>query len=208
MTSNQMVNVRPAKPPVQLEIVDLFHPAVSSNEPPPLPASTLKAFSEAKKNVEDHLDSGKVHIPKGADVKIIPLGTGSAIPTKYRNGSSTLMLYSCVHLITAIAVVSSTLIQIPNHGNILLDAGEGTWGQLTRQFGQEDTISSSRNVWDVLRDLKCIFISHAHGDHHMGLANILEKRKTVHGYLSSSCQHLVTHDLVSSSIHPRLSRFI
>lgn len=71
----------------------------------------------------------------------------------------------------------SNLIQIPGWGNIILDAGEGTWGQLVRMFGLDDT--SPNNVWTVLRDVKCIFISHIHGDHHMGLGSILEKRRLV-----------------------------
>jgi ribonuclease Z len=53
-----------------------------------------------------------------------------------------------------------------------LDCGEGTWGQLVRQFGSD-------GVWEVLRDLKCIYVSHIHGDHHMGLAQVLAKRRLV-----------------------------
>lgn len=71
-------------------------------------------------------------------------------------------------------LVSSTLIQIPDRGNILLDAGEGTWGQLARHFGVDS--SASPNVWEILRNLKCIFISHLHADHHSGLAKILSMR--------------------------------
>lgn len=75
-------------------------------------------------------------------------------------------------------VVSSTLLQIPDWGNILLDAGEGTWGQIVRLFG-DDVNFRSTGVWDVLRDLKCIFVSHMHGDHHIGLAKILAMRTLV-----------------------------
>ena len=71
--------------------------------------------------------------------------------------------------------MSSTLIRIPKWGNILLDSGEGTWGQLARHFGS----SAEYDAWQALRDLKCIFISHIHGDHHIGLAHLLAKRKLV-----------------------------
>lgn len=74
-------------------------------------------------------------------------------------------------------LVSATLIHIPNYGYVLLDAGEGTWGQLARKFGDNPTSTSS--VWQVLRELKCIFISHMHGDHHIGLAKILAMRQRV-----------------------------
>ncbi|KAG8949139.1 hypothetical protein FRC00_008236 [Tulasnella sp. 408] len=85
------------------------------------------------------------------------------------------------------SLVSSTLIQIPSYGNVLLDSGEGTWGQLARQFGQpiiSERGQASGGVIDILRDLKCIFISHVHGDHHMGLAKILARRHQLNPSLS------------------------
>ncbi|KAG0709133.1 beta-lactamase-like protein [Suillus ampliporus] len=65
--------------------------------------------------------------------------------------------------------VSGTLLYIPGAGYILLNAGEGTWGQLARNY--------EAGLWDVLRGLKCIFISYIHGDHHIGLAKILAMRQ-------------------------------
>lgn len=79
-------------------------------------------------------------------------------------------------------IVSSTLIQIPKWGSILLDAGEGSWGQLVRLFGApnlEHTGQDVKNVETFLRDLRCLFVSHIHGDHHMGVAKILAKRRQV-----------------------------
>jgi ribonuclease Z len=77
--------------------------------------------------------------------------------------------------------VSSQLVQIPDWGNLLLDTGEGTWGQMARYFGTDPAQPS--NVWEALRELKCIFISHAHADHHAGLAKILAMRKQVLRYV-------------------------
>ena len=76
-----------------------------------------------------------------------------------------------------IHTVSGHLVRIPDWGNILLDAGEGTWGQMARYFGTDQARDS--NVWQALRELKCVFVSHAHADHHAGLAKILAMRKQV-----------------------------
>ncbi|EIW66065.1 hypothetical protein TREMEDRAFT_70321 [Tremella mesenterica DSM 1558] len=84
----------------------------------------------------------------GDDIIITTLGTGSALPSKYRN-------------------VSSTLVEIPGTGGVLLDCGEGTLGQLRRRFG---------DLSELWKDLKMIFISHLHADHHLGLQSILEDR--------------------------------
>ncbi|KAG5654002.1 hypothetical protein H0H81_008584 [Sphagnurus paluster] len=157
LISGQEINMRtPGIPPTLRETQDSFHAVASSDKPVSLPPQTAEKFVEAKKNIDAYIANGDLSVPRGADVKVIPLGTGSAVPSKYRN-------------------VSSTLVQIPNWGNIMLDAGEGTWGQLVRQFGLD--IDTPNNVWDMLRDLKCIYVSHIHGDHHMGLAKILAKRR-------------------------------
>jgi ribonuclease Z len=84
------------------------------------------------------------------DISITTLGTGSALPSKYRN-------------------VSGTLLHLPKDaGYILLDCGEGTYGQLCRRFGKD--------IDEVIRNIRCIFISHIHGDHHMGMARLLSER--------------------------------
>ena len=79
--------------------------------------------------------------------EVITLGTGSALPSKYRN-------------------VSATLLRIPGKGSYLFDCGENTIGQLLRVFGPE-------NVAEVLLDLKLIWISHLHADHHLGTLGVL-----------------------------------
>lgn len=160
MASNLYMNMRPPAPPIIENLPgggDRFHPAVKKSSSLDLSQLTSGKFAAARLNVANALEKG-MDVPKGAEVGVLPLGTGSALPSKYRN-------------------VSSTLIQIPGWGNILLDAGESTWGQLVRYFGTDDT--SSPNVWDVLRNLKCVFISHIHADHHLGLSMILTKRRSL-----------------------------
>lgn len=77
-------------------------------------------------------------------------GTGAAIPGKHRN-------------------VSSLMIDMFERGGVMMDCGEGTWGQMVRLFGLE-------KARRVLCDLKIIFISHMHADHHLGLLTVLHER--------------------------------
>jgi ribonuclease Z len=92
----------------------------------------------------------------GGDVEVYTLGTGSSLPSKHRN-------------------VSSTLIRIPQVGSVLLDCGEGTLGQLKRLF-----TSASGELSNVLIDLKLIYISHLHADHHLGTTSILREKYNLH----------------------------
>lgn len=55
---------------------------------------------------------------------------------------------------------------------MLMDCGEGTYGQLVRFYG-------SVGVDEVLLKLKIIYISHLHADHHMGLVHVIRKRQEV-----------------------------
>ncbi|KAH8083328.1 hypothetical protein BXZ70DRAFT_1073609 [Cristinia sonorae] len=149
------VDVRPARGPIldQASLdYDRFHPIATGERSLEIEEKTLQAFEDAQ-IAASKLDAVPAKPEDG--VTIIPLGTSSALPSKYRN-------------------VSSTLIMIPGHGNILLDCGEGTWGQIARSFGS-DVMSSG--AWEVLRGLKCIYLSHIHGDHHIGLAKVLAMRK-------------------------------
>lgn len=83
----------------------------------------------------------------GFDPEIITLGTGSALPSKYRN-------------------VSATLLRTGKYGDFLFDCGENTMGQLRRIF-------DPTSLRDVLRNLKFIWISHLHADHHLGTVSVL-----------------------------------
>ena len=83
------------------------------------------------------------------DAEIIFLGTGSAQPSKYRN-------------------VSATLLRVPGFGSYLFDCGEDTLGQLRRVFAPPE-------LAEVLRDLKAIWISHLHADHHLGTVSVIRE---------------------------------
>lgn len=112
---------------------------------------SIKSFSNPDPNPSI---PGIVTSPKGKDVRVTFLGTGAAVPSKYRN-------------------VTSILLQNKN-ASLLMDCGESSLGQLYKRFGKVDTE-------DILRSLSCVWISHIHADHHMGLASIIGARSRVLG---------------------------
>ncbi|KAG0436226.1 Zinc phosphodiesterase ELAC protein 2 [Dictyocoela muelleri] len=85
---------------------------------------------------------------------VLFLGTGCALPSKYRNVSAIIVVFK--------------------EYSILLDCGEDTYSQVLRVYGNTEILST----------LKYIFISHSHADHHLGLAKIAmscEKPLTIFG---------------------------
>ncbi|KAK3682749.1 hypothetical protein B0T22DRAFT_502005 [Podospora appendiculata] len=81
------------------------------------------------------------------DTEVITLGTGSALPSTLRN-------------------VSATLVRVPGYGSYMLDCGENTLGQLRRTYGFS-------GADEVIKDLRVIYISHLHADHHLGTVSFL-----------------------------------
>uniref|UniRef100_A0AAY5E9R0 Zinc phosphodiesterase ELAC protein 2 n=1 Tax=Electrophorus electricus TaxID=8005 RepID=A0AAY5E9R0_ELEEL len=91
--------------------------------------------------------------------EVVFLGTGSAVPMKIRN-------------------VSGTLVNISSSHSVLLDCGEGTFGQMCRHYGND--------VDEVLSKLSTVFVSHMHADHHTGLINVLLQRERALNSLGKS----------------------
>ncbi|XP_049868764.1 ribonuclease Z, mitochondrial isoform X2 [Pectinophora gossypiella] len=92
--------------------------------------------------------------------KVVFLGTGSCIPSKTRN-------------------TSAIVIHVDENRSILLDCGEGTFGQLVRFYGP-------KKVNSFLRTLRAIYISHLHADHHIGLIGVLQARRQAYEEISHS----------------------
>ncbi|XP_008586761.1 PREDICTED: zinc phosphodiesterase ELAC protein 2 [Galeopterus variegatus] len=114
-------------------------------------ALELPNFQESIQECRKHVQDGPAPAEKRSQYpEIIFLGTGSAIPMKIRN-------------------VSSTLVNISSDTSLLLDCGEGTFGQLCHHYGDQ--------VDRVLGTLAAVFVSHLHADHHTGLLNILLQRE-------------------------------
>lgn len=90
------------------------------------------------------------------DAEIVFLGTGSALPSQHRN-------------------VSATLLRVPGCGTYLMDCGENTLGQLKRTY-------TAPQLAELFQDLKLIWISHLHADHHLGLTSVIKAwYEEVHG---------------------------
>lgn len=139
----------------------------------------LAEIAQEQVNTEEYqnkLDERQKDIPS-KDAEIVTLGTGSALPSKYRN-------------------VSATLFRVPGYGTYLLDCGENTLGQLKRVFGDD--------LPEVLRDLKAIWISHLHADHHLGTASVIKAwaAETAKDDLTKNKRlHVVAHDGMTSWLH-------
>lgn len=126
-----------------------FNPNSALNNIPRSVAQRLHVTNQrvAKKDFQQMLQEQQAQWP-GTDAEIIALGTGSSIPGKYRN-------------------VSATLVKVPGYGNYLLDCGENTLGQMKRVFEAEE-------LREILQNLRMIWISHLHADHHLGTASMIK----------------------------------
>ncbi len=138
----------------------LFNPDDIKMETAP---EVLHLAQKARSEIKGHKESMQIWRRTLArpDTEVITLGTGSSLPSKYRN-------------------VSATLVRVPGVGNYLFDAGEGTLGQLTRMFSVDE-------LTNVLKDLRMIWISHLHADHHLGTVSIIKAwYDIVHGGVPNS----------------------
>ena len=136
-------------------VVPLLDTALVSQE---VPQDVLKLSQAARQEINSpasQAESLSQNLPS-PDAEIICLGTGSAMPSQHRN-------------------VSATLLRVPGCGSYLMDCGENTLGQLKR-------IYTAPQLAEVLRDLKLIWISHLHADHHLGLTSVIKAwYEEVHG---------------------------
>ncbi|CAI7629889.1 unnamed protein product [Penicillium glandicola] len=131
------------------EVMSRFNPANALHS---IPRSVQHRMEVIRKRVAKPDFQKKLHAQRtewpGADAEIIALGTGSSVPSKYRN-------------------VSATLVKVPGYGYYLLDCGENTLGQLKRVFEPEE-------LREVLQNLRMIWISHLHADHHLGTVSVIK----------------------------------
>lgn len=124
----------------QFEPTPKFLPIQASKNPVIPSFDDLKSISSIIQQVKSVPEN-----PNYGEEFVVALGTGSAVPARYRNVSGTWFHHA--------------------DGAILFDAGEGTMGQIERRFGLDLTRR--------LQSLKVIFVSHQHGDHQLGVASVL-----------------------------------
>ncbi|RKO99241.1 hypothetical protein CXG81DRAFT_27991 [Caulochytrium protostelioides] len=135
-------------PPVRAEDADADAAAAGLSEIPDEPRferrlAALNAFLETWEADATHAPD-----PRVAGMTITALGTGAAMPSKYRN-------------------VSATLLATPR-GHVLFDCGEGTHGQLFRSYGPAV-------MRDLAAKPFVFIVSHMHADHHLGLLSVLKQ---------------------------------
>ena len=122
------------------------------------PEEVLSLAQQARNDIASELNQFELENQglSSPDAEIVCLGTGSALPSLHRN-------------------VSATLLRVPGCGSYLLDCGENTLGQLRRMY-------SPTELREVLGDLRLIWISHLHADHHLGVTSVIRAwYDVVHG---------------------------
>lgn len=146
----------------------------------------LAAVAETRTEVEARIPVARAMIENGrhsveqldADLRhklevfgqdrVVFLGTGCAIPSKYRNVSG--ILYHAAGTRSA----------------MVMDAGEGTWFQLISicpsvvcaDFAPASAAREEEErklAWATV--IRAVWISHAHADHHLGLITLITERK-------------------------------
>ena len=88
MQPNSYVDIRPPRRVLvdpMLEEKDKFHPALAADMLPELSLVTQEKFTEAKGAIISLAKPDDVP-DAGDELVVIPLGTSSAITTRYRNG--------------------------------------------------------------------------------------------------------------------------
>lgn len=90
----------------------MLHPEEYINE-----VYEIEGFSESLKDLQTNINILKERLSVGKEYpKIIMLGTGSMVPSKVRN-------------------TSGILLRVDKNHSMLLDCGEGTFGQIAKIYG-------------------------------------------------------------------------
>ncbi|KAJ1815670.1 hypothetical protein LPJ56_004499, partial [Coemansia sp. RSA 2599] len=113
---------------------------------------------------EDQKEVAGVKVTNGGASKdqliVCPIGTGSSVPSIYRN-------------------VSANIISVKGYGGIVLDCGESTVSLLKRFLGYPEHNKYNVRIdlcyTEFVSSLKLLYISHMHADHHLGAILLLHE---------------------------------
>lgn len=157
-----IIDMEPKFGPNRTEVVPRVNPATIMQR---IPRAVEQRMSTTRRRVSRPEFRAKLEeLQKGlvcGHAEIVALGTGSSSPSKYRN-------------------VSATLVHVPGYGYYMLDCGENTLGQLKRVYEPE-------KLRHVLQNLRMIWISHLHADHHLGTISLIKAWYEVnYGFEASS----------------------
>jgi ribonuclease Z len=156
------------------------------------------------------LDSPQAGMLRGlfAQHKLWILGTGSAVPSKYRNVTGMLL-----HIPSSACCARSSSSTLDGSGSgaiMVMDAGEGTWQQMVRmahhcpsllhQNRYDDSAtaatasknrssssifppspSGSEAAMALAKRVRVVWVSHPHADHHLGLTRMLAECRRLCG---------------------------
>ncbi|CUG86794.1 beta lactamase-like protein, putative [Bodo saltans] len=127
------------------------------------------------------------------------LGTGSSIPSKYRNVSGIIVKLPSSRSDTALSSLTV------GDTRVVLDCGEGTVGQLfslcaypAAMLGSNTSFSveSTTNFDTIMSTIEVIFISHSHADHNLGLFSMIEHMVAARRRLRESAPQVPGRPLV------------
>jgi len=156
--SSQVPNCVPGRNRLKFHLRPVSRIGVDESEVP-IPtedkAVTDEAFTQLllkaqATQIGSHIPATIANISR-SECEITLLGTGSSIPSKYRN-------------------VTGIYVNLFDAGGMMLDCGEDSYGQMVRRFGVE-------GAQRAIAGLKLIWVSHIHADHHVGLARLLAVRQ-------------------------------
>ena len=122
--------------------------------PPPSEGPQARAVESVKTKLAQLQQGGASNACSPA---LTFLGTGSSRPSDHRAVSALLLAYG------------SRLEDGLHSSYVLLDAGEGTYGQIYAQHGDRTS--------EIMRRLTAMMLTHVHADHHLGAIRILEERQ-------------------------------
>ena len=108
------------------------------------------ACTLAQQIINDYVPKATRMLQSGVG-ELLFTGTASALPCKHRN-------------------VTGMLLKQSDRRSVVLDIGEGTMGQLLRMRSCEDR-------HHIYNEIKAVWISHPHADHHLGLMRLLKDRR-------------------------------